>query len=476
MEDVVQKTSEMSFVDTSNFSSSDDSEYYEESAEEYVNLPLSKSRETWCTPLNLQVQQKVNSKLASQSWASEMSLYDKMSPRGPMESIKTPKTPVVIPTPTEFKGFKWKTMTNVVENINCNSLITAVDNEVCPAAIAKDLPKDREGNNDAARRSFSCGPGDELPMEILQRVKLVKEEPSYKSKTSSNSTSDSSSCGPVLDYKNLIVNYLPPDMDSTVLRSLFLPFGTIVSSKVVVDHPSGLSKGYGFVKFKSAEDGIRAQNALDQFQIGRKTLKVSFSRQVPSGKKNKHNTNLYLSNLDPQMDKEDLQRIFKTCGYVVQCKVLKNAKGISKQIGFVRYDNAESAQRAIDRFDGQRVDGSERPIKIRIAGTPRVPQGWDVFGAHTFGSSTLPNSPPLVNPTSSACYVTGFHLSLSEKVLRKVFEPVGERKVKSIRIIRRQSSPYAFVNFFNTEDAAEAAYTFNNTSLRGCILTVRLQT
>jgi polyadenylate-binding protein len=325
--------------------------------------------------------------------------------------------------------------------------------------------------NVGARRSFSCGPGDELPAEIPERVL------SDQSGEHSTGKLDQSSTGPAFDYKNLLVNYLPPDMDSTALGGLFLPFGNIMSSKVVVDHASGLSKGYGFVKFKSEEDGIKAQEALNKFIIGRKTLKVSFSRLLQSGEKTKHNTNLYISNLDRRMDRDTLERHFKTCGYVVQCKVLKDAKGISKQIAFVRYDKAESAQRAIDRFNGQLLEGTNRPIKIRIAGTPRLPSRRNAFGGHTFKSSASPTrSLPRVNSTSSACYVTGFHVSLSENVLRNVFEPVGRRKVKSIRIIRRQKSPYAFVNFFNSEDAAEAACTFNNYGLGYCTLTVRLQT
>jgi len=480
MQDVVQKSSIMSIEGAPDSSSSDDYESFEEN-EEYINPRQTKSREAWCTPLDLEVHPKVN-----QSWASEMSLYDKMSPQRSMDSIKIPRTPVTIPTPEEFKRINWKMMssdsfkhTSILEKIEPN------DN-----AIVKELQQEKGEKPNGARLSFSCLAESEERIEVARRIDLVDEEPSERSKTPSSteskqSSSESktpssteskpSSSEPILDYKNLLVNYLPPDMDSTVLRSLFLPYGTIVSSKVVVDHASGVSKGYGFVKFKTAEDGIRAQKALHQYRIGRKTLKVSFSRRLQSSENTKHNTNLYLSNLDPRMEKEDLERHFKTCGYVVQCKVLRNAKGISKQIGFVRYGDAESAQRAIDMFDGQQLEGTDRRIKIRIAATPRAPPGWDAF--QDFGSSITPHySPPRVNSTSSACYVTGFHVSLSEKVLRKVFEPVGGKKVKSIRIIRRQNAPYAFINFFNSEDAAEAAYAFNNLNLGDCILTVRLQT
>jgi len=386
-----------------------------------------------------------------------MSLYDTMSPWRSM---------VPGPTPEE-KGINWKTS----DKTNTSNQDSEEEKEDQSKTIIVDELKGKGEEEDDCSR-LSCS----FDSKESERLEMIEEEPSELSKSSSRSKSDQSSTDSVFDYTNLLVNYLPSYMDSTELRSLFEPHGTIVSSKVVVDHASRISRGYGFVRFKSIEDGINAQKALHKFQIGRKTLKVSFARRREGGWKSKHNTNLYLSNLDPLLTPEDLEKHFRTCGYVVYCKVLKNENGVSKQIGFVRYDHAESAQRAIDRFDGQQLEGTDRPIKIRIAGRPRLPAVYAAFGVATIGSKSLTNSPPLVNLNSSACYVSGFHVSLSEKRLRMIFEPSGGRRVKSIRIIRRQNAPYAFVNFFNREDAAAAADTLNNTKLAGRTLTVKLQT
>jgi len=177
------------------------------------------------------------------------------------------------------------------------------------------------------------------------------------------------------------------------------------------------------------------------------------------------------------METTDLKRHFKSCGYVVQCKILKNEQGVSKQIGFVRFDNSESAKRAIDRFNGQQLEGTDRTINIRIADTPRVTRGREPKPIQTFDfSGACPKSLPSWKPTRTACYVTGFHVTLPKRVLREVFEANGCRKVRNIRVIRRQHAPYAFVNFFNNEDAAEAARTLNNCDIENCTLTVRIQT
>lgn len=50
-----------------------------------------------------------------------------------------------------------------------------------------------------------------------------------------------------VDNTNVFVKYLPADVDDSRLRSLFSPFGSIVSAKVMVEVHTGTSLGYGYV-------------------------------------------------------------------------------------------------------------------------------------------------------------------------------------------------------------------------------------
>ncbi len=56
-------------------------------------------------------------------------------------------------------------------------------------------------------------------------------------------------------HGNLFVNYLPPDYDEHAVREMFAQFGAIESSKVMMDFQTGLSRGFGFIKFKNPKDG-----------------------------------------------------------------------------------------------------------------------------------------------------------------------------------------------------------------------------
>merc|ERR1719419_853812 len=179
---------------------------------------------------------------------------------------------------------------------------------------------------------------------------------------------------PTFDFTNLIVNYLPPEMDSTWLQSIFSQYGEIISCKVVMDHKTGLSKGYGFVKFKTKEQAMDATEGLDQASIGGKVLKVACARKNERGTKQENRrTNLYIANLDKNIETEDIKRVFGSCGYVVQCKVLKDVRGVTRRIGFVRFDTHESALRAIKRYDGKKMEGTKSVIQVRFANIPKAP-------------------------------------------------------------------------------------------------------
>jgi hypothetical protein len=53
---------------------------------------------------------------------------------------------------------------------------------------------------------------------------------------------------PYLDRTNVFVKYLPAEIDDEGLRALFAPYGEIISSKVMIDHQTGMSLGYGYEK------------------------------------------------------------------------------------------------------------------------------------------------------------------------------------------------------------------------------------
>ncbi len=81
--------------------------------------------------------------------------------------------------------------------------------------------------------------------------------------------------------KRLFVGNLSFSMTSDSLRSIFSPFGEIVSAEVVINKLTNRSKGFGFVEYSTNPEAQAAIDALnDTEQEGRKII-VAFAKPRP---------------------------------------------------------------------------------------------------------------------------------------------------------------------------------------------------
>jgi len=160
-----------------------------------------------------------------------------------------------------------------------------------------------------------------------------------------------------LDAKtNLIVNYIPPSVSEAGLRDLFTAYGHIESCRLMIDKATGHSLGYGFVKFVTPESATDAINGLNGKQIETKMLKVSYAR--PSSPQIQH-TNLYVSQLDPNFTKQDLERLFSPYGKIIDSRILV---GQNRSVAFVRYDTRNEAEAAVANLNGCLLQGATMPL------------------------------------------------------------------------------------------------------------------
>ncbi len=80
---------------------------------------------------------------------------------------------------------------------------------------------------------------------------------------------------------NLFVGNLNPETTAASLRKLFSEFGEIVSSKVIIDNATGMSRGFGFVEMA---DKFHSYDAIDNLDC------IFFEGSVISVKEAKGNT------------------------------------------------------------------------------------------------------------------------------------------------------------------------------------------
>lgn len=83
------------------------------------------------------------------------------------------------------------------------------------------------------------------------------------------------------DETNLYIGYLPPTLDDDTLIQLFAPFGEIVMAKVIKDRITGLSKGYGFVKYSDVQQANTAIASMNGHHLDGRTIAVRVAGKPP---------------------------------------------------------------------------------------------------------------------------------------------------------------------------------------------------
>ncbi|GAN09640.1 polyadenylate binding protein [Mucor ambiguus] len=185
-------------------------------------------------------------------------------------------------------------------------------------------------------------------------------------------------------YRAKFTNVYVKNLDETVkddkLSEMFGKYGPITSAIVQVDE-EGNSKGFGFVNFENHEDAQKAVDALNETeQADGKTLYVAraqkksereeeLRKQYEQAKLEKlakyQGVNLYVKNLDDDLDDEKLRQEFSVYGVITSAKVMADEKGQSKGFGFVCFSSPDEATKAVTEMNGRMIGA--KPIYVALA-------------------------------------------------------------------------------------------------------------
>jgi RNA recognition motif-containing protein len=78
---------------------------------------------------------------------------------------------------------------------------------------------------------------------------------------------------------NLFVGNLHPETSAAGLRTLFSQFGEVLSSKVIMDNATGMSRGFGFVEMGDKYHANDAVDNLDQTFFEGNIISVKEAKQ-----------------------------------------------------------------------------------------------------------------------------------------------------------------------------------------------------
>uniref|UniRef100_A0A5B7BFT1 Putative oligouridylate-binding protein 1B isoform X1 n=1 Tax=Davidia involucrata TaxID=16924 RepID=A0A5B7BFT1_DAVIN len=220
---------------------------------------------------------------------------------------------------------------------------------------------------------------------------------------------------------HIFVGDLSPEITDATLYACFSVYPSCSDARVMWDHKTGRSKGYGFVSFRGQQDAQIAINDLTGKWLGSRQIRCNWATKgagfnedkqindnqnavvLTSGSSDggQENTNeeapennpayttVYVGNLSHEVTQAELHCQFHALGAgVIEEVRIQRDKGF----GFVRYHTHEEAALAIQTANGKIVRG--RPMKCSWGSKPTPP-----------GTASNPLPPPAqpyqIHPTAS---------------------------------------------------------------------------
>jgi ELAV like protein 2/3/4 len=227
------------------------------------------------------------------------------------------------------------------------------------------------------------------------------------------------------------------------------------------------------------------------------------------------------------MAQPDLERLFSSCGNIITSRILcDNLTGLSKGVGFIRFDQRIEAERAIQKLNGTIPDGASEPVTVKFANnvsnnTKAIPPLAAYLAPHAalhppgrFSPYGLPTGLPLdlnlregpgkaaliagkgltrysplagnpilpgtasMNGSGWCIFVYNLAPETEENILWQLFGPFGA--VQNVKVIRdlqtNQCKGFGFVTMTNYEECLVAIQSLNGYTLGNRVLQVSFKT
>jgi len=220
---------------------------------------------------------------------------------------------------------------------------------------------------------------------------------------------------------NIFVGDLSPEVTDATLFACFSVYPSCSDARVMWDHKTGRSKGYGFVAFRNQQDAQSAINDLTGKWLGNRQIRCNWAtkgstssedRQINENQNavvltngssdgsqenineeapenNPAYTTVYVGNLSHEVTQAELHCQFHAlgAGVIEEVRVQRD-----KGFGFVRYNTHEEAASAIQMANGRIIRG--KPLKCSWGSKPTPP-------GTASNPLPLPTQPYQILPTAS---------------------------------------------------------------------------
>jgi len=237
---------------------------------------------------------------------------------------------------------------------------------------------------------------------------------------------------------SLYVGDLSPDVTEAMLFEKFSATGPVLSIRVCRDLVTRRSLGYAYVNFQQPADAERAIDTMNYDPIKGRPCRIMWSQRDPTLRRSGVG-NIFIKNLDKNIDNKGLYDTFSAFGNILSCKISTDGKGQSRGYGFVHYETKEAAQEAIAKVNGMMLNDKKVFVGEFMSKKERLEKLGDQAKKY------------------KNVFVKNFGDALNEESLAEMFKQYGE--ITSCVVMTDEtgkSKGFGFVAF-ETHEAADAA-------------------
>ncbi|KAK9873189.1 hypothetical protein WA026_021422 [Henosepilachna vigintioctopunctata] len=174
--------------------------------------------------------------------------------------------------------------------------------------------------------------------------------------------------GPIAERNRdatIYVGGLDDKVSESLLWELFVQAGPLVNVHMPKDRVTMMHQGYGFVEFMGEEDADYAIKIMNMIKLYGKPIRVN---KASAHQKNLDvGANIFIGNLDPEVDEKLLYDTFSAFGVILQTpKIMRDPDtGNSKGFAFINFASFEASDASIEAMNGQYL--CNRAISVSYA-------------------------------------------------------------------------------------------------------------